>query len=243
MQSLSAQARYATLQQLGVTLWVPRKRLPYAAPSVQCDWPEAAAPLTGKAKLRAAMQPEPPPTPEPPAPAAPPIAPLPVPEAPVQNALPAAAPLTVDVWLLANGWQLVIEREEATAVTQQQLSLLQNLLAALYPGGMGIISQHTFAWPLPGVPVERGDQAELNLSLRAFLTGAQFHQAAVGLLVFGERSSSLLTTDLPALKLAEVYTGPPLPRLLEEPSLKQAFWQEAGGSGLRARFASSPVML
>lgn len=244
MQPLAAQQRYATLQAMGVTLWVPRKRLPGAAPSQQCDWPEAAAPISGKEKLLAEMQNQQPATP---APAAPPqtvqpAEPEPAPPPPPQ-ASQTAQPLAVDVWLLANGWQLVMERQEQSQLTQQHLRLLQNLLAALYPGGMGIVSQHVFAWPLPGVPMERGDDEELNLSLRAFLTGAQFRSPPVGILAFGDKASHLLSVPLQPLPLPEVYTAPALDQLLREPSTKHNFWQQAGVNGLRARFASSPVMM
>lgn len=237
MQSLGAQERYATLQAMGVTLWVPRKRLPGAAPSQQCNWPEAAAPISGKEKLLVEMQSQK--TAEPEVAQAPEPTPAPVPEQEVQK----SQPLAVDVWLLANGWQLVMERQEQSPLTQQHLRLLQNLLAALYPGGMGIVSQHLFAWPLPGVPLERGDEEELNLSLRAFLTGAQFRSPPAGILAFGERASHLLSVPLQSLPLPEVYTAPSLLQLLQSPQDKQAFWHQAGINGLRARFASSPVMM
>lgn len=251
MSSLTAQARYATLGHLGVSLWVPRKRLPNAAPSPQCDWPAAIAPLTGKEKLRAALEPAPSPSKvEVPQPASKPAAAKPAPpEVAVAAPEPLAAqparvaPLSLDVWLLANGWQLVIERPQAQPLTPASLRLLQNLLAALYPGGMGILSQHAFHWPLPGVPVERGDREELNLSLRAFLTGAQFQQQPVGILALGQRTSELLSAPTSSLPLPEVYTGPDLHALLSEAAAKRHFWQEAGSKGLRARFASSPVLL
>ncbi|WP_404415329.1 hypothetical protein [Marinospirillum sp.] len=246
MQPLAAQQRYATLKAMGVTLWVPRKRLVGAAPSHQCDWPEAAAPVSGKEKLLAEMQNHqqppaqtPPSDPHPVQPAKPEPAPAPPPPAAVLETTP---PLVADVWLLANGWQLVIERLQESPLTQPDLRLLQNLLAALYPGGLGIVSQHAFAWPLPGVPLERGDEEELNLSLRAFLTGAQFRSPPVGVLVFGERSGQLLSAHQ-ALPLPDVYTAPSLEQLLQNPQAKQAFWQQAGTNGLRARFASSPVMM
>lgn len=238
MQPSAAQQRYATLQTLGVTLWVPRKRLPGAAPSQECAWPQAAAQVSGKEKLLAEMQNHQPAEPA----VNPPVAPVPEVAAPQPEASQAVAPLAVDVWLLANGWQLVIERQQQELLTQQGLKLLQNLLAALYPGGLGIISQHAFFWPLPGVPLERGDEEELNLSLRAFLTGAQFRNPSVGLLVFGERSSHLLAANQ-VLPLPEVYTAPTLSHLLQEPLAKQHFWQQAGVTGLRARFASSPVLM
>jgi hypothetical protein len=228
---------------MGVTLWVPRKRLAGAAPSQECDWPETIAPVSGKEKLLAEMQNN-----QQPIAQAPPSEPHPVqPEtAPVSTStevlLQTAPPLLADVWLLGNGWQLVIERQEEALLTQQDLRLLQNLLSALYPGGLGIVSQHTFAWPLPGVPLERGDEEELNLSLRAFLTGAQFRSQPVGVLVFGERSGQLLSVHQ-ALTVPDVYTAPSLAQLLHSPEAKRVFWQQAGTTGLRARFASSPVMM
>lgn len=243
MPQLTAHQRYASLQSLGVTLWVARKRLPGALPSTQCAWPQPEQPLKGKDKLRAALPakteaPPPPPTPSPPPEVA--AAPQPQPQAPPSQA--PVASLQADVWLLANGWQLVMERPSPQALTQQQVQLVQNLLAAFYPGGLGILSQHFFQWPLPGVPVEQGDEQELNLSLRAFLTGAQFQHRLAGLLAFGQRSSQLLSQDA-ALKLPEVYTAPGLDELLVSPAAKQAFWQQAGETGLRARFASSPLLL
>ncbi|SFC28679.1 hypothetical protein SAMN05660443_2079 [Marinospirillum celere] len=238
MPELTAHQRYATLQNLGVTLWVARKRLVGAQPSVLCDWPAPEPQVSAREKLRAEIQPQPEPK------KAPEITAQEVPLAPVLESPPQqqALPLVADVWLLANGWQLVMERQANQPLTQQTLSLLQSLLTAFYPGGLGILSQHRFQWPLPGVPVEAGDEEELNLSLRAFLTGAQFRQRLSGLLVFGSRASDLLTREA-ALSLPEVYAAPALDDLINRSEAKQHFWQQAGENGLRARFASSPLLL
>lgn len=267
MPDPSALTRYATLQRLGVTLWVPRKQLPGAAPSQVCDWPQPVR-LGAKERLWAELPPR--------VPQAPQQTPQPVPQpasqqtpqpAPQQTAaevvplllqeqaqeqeqttapsmpvaLARAAPLQVDVWVLANGWQLVAEHSGQQPLTQEAITLAQNLIRALYPGPIGLVSQHHFSWPLAGVPLDQGDDQELALSLAAFLTGAQFQRPAVALLLLGERLPKLLE-QVAHLPLPEQYAAPGLGQLLQQPTLKQQFWQQAGARGLRARFASSPLL-
>ncbi|WP_114416926.1 hypothetical protein [Marinospirillum perlucidum] len=250
MRQLAAQQRYATLKAMGINLWVPRHRLPFAAPSPQCDWPEPVR-VSAREQLRAELDTTTAPAANPPAPARvatpaeqqpevpePPVAATPS-EKPVktEGQIP---PLMADVWLLANGWQLVMEK--TAPLEQSSLQLVQNLLAALYPGGLGIISQQSFHWPLPGIPLDRGDEEELNASLRAFLSGPQFQPQPVGILALGERLETLLQTER-APALAEVYALPSLEQLLARPESKKQLWDLAGQMGLRARFASSPVLL
>lgn len=238
---LSAQQRYATLKVMGTHLWVPRVHLPGAAASSTCDWPTLVKPPSARERLveQAATVARPPAQileqDAQPSAAAPVIQPPPPPLAVVQ-------PLYADVWLLANGWQLVMEN-----ITGQQglqagdIKLLQNLLIALYPGGVGISDQQFFSWPLPGIPVEAGNEGELNMSLLAFLTGARFHGIQLaGCLVFGQRLEGLMSKAGNTLR---IFSAPSLNELQQSPAAKRAFWQQAGNSGLRAAFASSPLML
>ncbi len=249
MSELGALTRYARLQQLGVTLWVPRKRLPGAAPSQQCDWPQAATQPQAKQRLRAELELAPQQSTgkaEVGAKTAPPAAAVATPATatavPAVEAAPAQAePLQADVWMLANGWQLVAERSAHEVLTHEAVTLVQNLIRALYPQPIGLVSQHYFSWPLAGVPLDQGDEKELGLSLAAFLTGAQFQRPPVALLLLGERLPGLLG-QVANLPLPEQYAAPSLSQLFQQPALKQTFWQQAGAQGLRARFASSPLL-
>ncbi|SFX69934.1 hypothetical protein [Marinospirillum alkaliphilum] len=273
MSTLSAQQRYATLQVMGTRLWVPRVRLPGAAVSVACDWPTPAPVLSGRERLQQQMVDlrldtaphtentvaplSPPPSP--------PVSPIlstadqPQAEAAVVEQVAALArqasrqvvqpvqPLQVDIWLLANGWQLVLEAAQpATGLNEAELRLLQQLLLAFYPGGLGIASQERFVWPLPGVPVLPSDEGELSMALQAFLGGARYRSVQLGgVLCFGERSAAQLQAGSQRHRLLkrDVYQAPALHQLLQQPVLKQSFWQEAGESGLRAAFAASSVVV
>lgn len=246
---LSAQQRYATLKAMGTHLWVPRVHLPGAAASHQCDWPApikppsarerlvqqaAAAPVTKAQPQLQALEQEKQPLKQEAQPLAVPVV-QPPPAALVQ-------PLYADVWLLANGWQLVIENTTGQPGLQAgDIKLLQNLLIALYPGGLGISDQQFFSWPLAGVPVEAGNEGELNMSLLAFLTGARFHGVPLaGCLTFGQRLEGLMSKTANRLRL---FSAPSLTELQQSPAAKRTFWQQAGSSGLRAAFASSPLIL
>ncbi|NLW03663.1 MAG: hypothetical protein GX029_00250 [Pseudomonadaceae bacterium] len=256
---LSAQQRYATLQVMGTRLWVPRFQLQGAAASSVCDWPAPAKQLSARERLlqqQALAAPSSSATaPVTPTPQQPPIAsPLPtnfqappvkLPPQPLvqqQATQPVAAllPLQANVWLLANGWQLVLENTNGSLGLQEvDVRLLHNLLIALYPGGLGIITQQVFSWPLPGVPVAVGDEGELSMALQAFLTGARLQGVQLGgCLVFGERLFNLMNNNI---NLPRLFASPSLAELQQNPAAKQAFWQQAGSSGLRAAFASSPV--
>ena len=275
---LSAQQRYATLQIMGTRLWVPRVSLQGAAPSKICDWPLPPKPMSARERLfqqqaKTAV------TPAPVTPVAPiPVAVIPTPAMPaapaifaapasavqqqplVNQAIQAAQPLQVIIWLLANGWQLVMEMPvmdtaagitigmniganvAATGLQEIDVKLLHNLLVALYPGGLGVVNQQVFNWPLQGVPVAAGDEGELSMTLQAFLTGARFQEVQLaGCLVFGERLFKLMEKNTHLLP--RLFSSPTLLELQRNPLAKQAFWQQAGNSGLRAAFASSPVML
>lgn len=243
---LSAQQRYATLKVMGTHLWVPRVHLPGAAASSTCAWPTPVKPPSARERLveqTAGIQAAAPvTTPQPPVQALEQVAqPL---AAPVIQPPPVAVvqPLYADVWLLANGWQLVMENVTGQPGLQAgDIKLLQNLLIALYPGGLGISDQQFFSWPLPGIPVEAGNEGELNMSLLAFLTGARFHGIQLaGCLVFGQRLEGLMSKAGNTLRL---FSAPSLTELQQSPAAKRDFWQQAGSSGLRAAFASSPLML
>lgn len=265
MIQLSAQQRYAALQVMGTQLWVPRVRLIGAADSQPCDWPEPAVKVSARERVLATRtsageaQPAPHATPAPAAVPAPASAPIPS-SAPTSTPtpflqpvteLPAKAavqvpPLHVDVWLMANGWQLVMENQQGQPGLQpEEIKLLQSLMMALYPGGLGISAQQFFSWPLLGIPVDAGDEGEMSMALRAFLTGARFQKVQLaGLLVFGSRLNNLLNNE-PSRQAAlpQIYTAPALSELLQQPQLKHNFWQQAGDSGLRAAFARSPVTI
>lgn len=275
MSSLSAQQRYATLQVMGTRLWVPRVRLPGAAASVACDWPAPAPVLSSRERLQqqmadlrqeAAPQTEntvaPLSVPTPALAPSPPTLPAvdqPQAEAAAVEQVAALAkqanrqvaqpvqPLQVDIWLLANGWQLVLEAAQpTTGLNEAELRLLQQLLLAFYPGGLGIASQERFVWPLPGVPVLPSDEGELSMALQAFLGGARYRSVQLGgVLCFGERSAAQLQASSQRHRLLkrDVYQAPALHQLLQQPVLKQSFWQEAGESGLRAAFAASSVVV
>ena len=243
MQQLSAQQRYATLQVMGTRLWVPRVHLHGAATSQACAWPAPAKRLTARERLlqQPAVQPVPLPQAE-----HPPLAKTEDSIAQanllVQPTQARVQPLHADIWLLANGWQLVMENLTGQPGLQTvEIKLLHNLLVALYPGGLGISGQQFFSWPLPGIPVEAGNEGELNMSLQAFLTGARFQGVQLaGCLVFGERLQGLMSKATHQLR---VFPAPSLAELQQNPAAKQAFWQQAGSSGLRAAFASSPLVL
>lgn len=245
MQQLNAQQRYATLQVMGTRLWVPRVSLVGAAASQACDWPAPEKKPSARERL---LQQQAPTRQEQAAPVQPPaqVAPAPLAEQqPLTSVNPtsqAIKPLYADIWLLANGWQLVMENLTGQPGLQEvEIKLLQNLLIALYPGGLGISSQQFFSWPLPGIPVEAGNEGELNMSLQAFLTGARFQGVQLaGCLVFGERLQGLMSKAANSLR---VFPAPTLAELQQNPAAKQAFWQQAGSSGLRAAFASSPLVL
>lgn len=258
---LSAQQRYSTLQAMGTRLWVPRVLLPGAAPSTACDWPAPVKPPSARERLLQQIAPQA-------IPQAPPIHQTPVPEqhihapaeavqtpAPTTQTVQVAQPVLevqppqviiqpvqADVWLLANGWQLVMENLTGQPGLQEgDIKLLHNLLVALYPGGLGVSDQQFFSWPLPGIPVEAGNEGELSMTLQAFLTGARFQGVQLaGCLVFGERLKGLLAESA---HLPRLFTAPSLAYLQQNPAAKQEFWLQAGSSGLRAAFASSPVML
>ncbi|HKM15900.1 MAG TPA: hypothetical protein VJY63_08270 [Marinospirillum sp.] len=237
---LSAQQRYATLQVMGTRLWVPRVHLQGAAPSVACDWPAPAKPISARERLLHQQHQQ---NQEHQQSQQPPVA-LPVTVQTVEQ--PAVAqplqPLQATVWLLANGWQLVMENtDHQPGLQEADIKLLHNLLMALYPDGLGIVAQQVFNWPLLGVPVAVGDEGELSMTLHAFLTGARVQGVQLaGCLVFGERLFRLMekSTSMPRL-----FASPSLFELQQDALRKQAFWQQAGNSGLRAAFASSPVVL
>lgn len=151
-------------------------------------------------------------------------------------------PLQANVWLLANGWQLVMENPEGQLGLQEvDIRLLHNLLIALYPGGLGIVNQQVFNWPLPGIPFVEGNEGELGNVLHAFLTGARLQGIQLaGCLVFGERLLNLMQNNTSSGSL-RLFACPSLAQLQQNPNAKQDFWQQAGSSGLRAAFASSPV--
>lgn len=261
MIQLNAQQRYATLQVMGTHLWVPRVRLVGAAASEQCDWPEPAARVSARERVLAtrtsaadaqpaaqaapapAAVPAPTPAPIPTSASAPLLQPVTEPPAKAAVQVP---PLHVDVWLMANGWQLVMENQQGQPGLQPEaIKLLQNLMTALYPGALGISAQQFFSWPLPGIPVDSGDEGEMCMALRAFLTGARFQNVQLsGLLVFGSRLNNLLNNEPSRLAaLPQIYSAPALLELLQQPQLKRDFWQQAGDSGLRAAFARSPVII
>lgn len=270
---LTAQQRYAVLQQMGTKLWVPRYTLAGAAPSSVCNW-ELPAPLPSKKlaviqELTAAHTHDAHTT----LPTTTPVAtssdaanstpqsltpsalkltqqhnnlttaqPIAASTTVEQELVPEAAPLTAEVWLLANGWQLVMETPQRLTPLQAQnrINLLHGLLRAFYPHNLGILSQETFTWPLAGIPLEVGNSGELARSLQAFLTGARFHKVQLaGCLVFGPRLTKLLTEENPQLGY---FGAPSLEAMLREPKLKQDFWHTAGAQGLRASFASSPLV-
>jgi len=246
---LSAQQRYATLQVMGTRLWVPRFCLSGAAPSYTCDWPAPVKQLGARERLlqqqtvavkkeQTLAQPVPPDEQQPLQEVIPVSQAVSL-EQPAQSGI---QPLYADVWLLANGWQLVMENLRGQpGLSETDIKLLQNLLVALYPGGLGISGQQFFSWPLPGIPVEAGNEGELNMSLQAFLTGARFQGVQLaGCLVFGERLQGLMSK---AGKGLRVFSAPSLAELQQDPVAKQVFWQQAGSSGLRAAFASSPLVL
>jgi len=246
MQQLSAQQRYATLEVMGTRLWVPRVSLVGAAASQTCDWPTPEKKTSARERL---LQQQALPTKqEQTAAIQPPVQAAPIPLAgqpPLTEVNPvsqAIQPLYADIWLLANGWQLVMENLTGQPGLQEvEIKLLQNLLVALYPGGLGISGQQFFSWPLPGVPIEAGNEGELNMTLQAFLTGARFQGVQLaGCLVFGERLQDLMSKAGSALR---IFPAPALVELQQNSAAKQAFWQQAGSSGLRAAFASSPLVL
>lgn len=258
---LSAQQRYATLQVMGTRLWIPRFQLQGAAPSVACDWPAPAKPISARERLLHQQQNQQrqapriatpitasPVTTQKIAPAAvvnlvpPPVQLAEQPNAPVELMQSATQPLQATVWLLANGWQLVMENTNHQPSLQEvDIKLLHNLLVALYPKGLGIIAQQVFNWPMLGVPVAAGDEGELSMTLHAFLTGARVQGIQLaGCLVFGERLVRVMEKNS---NMPRLFASPSLLKLQQDPFAKQAFWQQAGSSGLRAAFASSPVVL
>lgn len=237
---LSAQQRYATLKVMGTHLWVPRVHLPGAAASSVCAWPAAVKPPSARERL---FQQNPAPVaqvaPSQPPPAV--AAPAPLVEIPITPPAPVKTqPLYADVWLLANGWQLVMENLTGQQGLQEgEIKLLHNLLFALFPGGLGLTDQQFFSWPLPGIAVSAGDEGELTMTLQAFLTGARFQKVQLaGCLVFGERLVNLMNKTKTPIRL---FSAPSLNELQQSTAAKQQFWQQAGSSGLRAAFASSPV--
>lgn len=258
---LSAQQRYATLQIMGTHLWVPRVQLQGAAPSKICDWPLPAKPISARERLlqqqvktaplvqqSAAVPPVS--APQAQVPKAQAQQPLTQPQPQQQgiqanqavHSLQAAQPLQATIWLLANGWQLVMEIPNgAIGLQEVDVKLLHNLLVALYPGGLGIVAQQNFNWPMLGVPVAAGDEGELSMTLQAFLTGARVQGIQLaGCLVFGERLFKLMEKNA---NMPRLFASPALIDLQQQPLAKQAFWQQAGNSGLRAAFASSPMVL
>ncbi|MBE0506741.1 MAG: hypothetical protein IBX50_08470 [Marinospirillum sp.] len=254
MIQLSAQQRYAALQVMGTQLWVPRVRLVGAAASQPCDWPEPAVKISARERVLATLMPAATvvteTSTETQVPVSEPVVvPVPLPQ-PVEHQpaepLLQVQPLHVDVWLMANGWQLVMENLQGQPGLQpEEIKLLQNLMMALYPGALGISAQQFFSWPLPGIPVDAGDEGEMSMALRAFLTGARFQKVQLaGLLVFGSRLNHLLNNE-PSRQAAlpQIYTAPALSELLQQPQLKHNFWQQAGDNGLRAAFARSPVVI
>lgn len=254
MIQLSAQQRYAALQVMGTQLWVPRVRLIGAADSQPCDWPEPAVKVSARERVLATLTPAAvvvtETSTETQVPLSEPVVvpaslPQPVANQPAEP-LTQVLPLHVDVWLMANGWQLVMENQQGQPGLQpEEIKLLQSLMMALYPGALGISAQQFFSWPLPGIPVDAGDEGEMSMALRAFLTGARFQKVQLaGLLVFGSRLNNLLNNE-PSRQAAlpQIYTAPALSELLQQPQLKHNFWQQAGDSGLRAAFARSPVVI
>ncbi len=253
---LTAQARYATLQAMGGRVWVPRYQLPGAAPSRLCDWPEPETRPHGRERLLSvahesavstppepAVVSSPPPTDRFSAPVVEATAPAQADLQPAPSVAPViTTPLQLDVWLLANHWQLVVGSQ---AMSETEIRLLQSLLTALADQPLGVISRYAFAWPIAGVPLAQGDEQEKNASLRAFLCGACFMQARIpGLLVLDAEAAALLAHQDPRLPaLPPVYSLPHPAQMLADPAIKQHFWQQAGDSGLRAHFASSPVIL
>lgn len=267
---LSAQQRYATLQIMGTRLWVPRVNLQGAAPSKICDWPLPAKPISARERLLQ-QQVKAAPLVQQSAAVVPVSAPqAQVPKAQAQqqpltqppqqqqgqgiqanqavhslqvtHSLQSSQPLQATIWLLANGWQLVMEIPNGAAGLQEvDVKLLHNLLVALYPGGLGIVAQQNFNWPMLGVPVAAGDEGELSMTLQAFLTGARVQGIQLaGCLVFGERLFKLMENNA---NMPRLFASPKLIDLQQQPLAKQNFWQQAGNSGLRAAFASSPVVL
>lgn len=240
---LSAQQRYATLQVMGTRLWVPRVHLQGAAPSVACDWPLPAKPISARERLLQQHQQNQQPVQQQQVQQQPPVA-LPVTVQTVEQpaVIPFVQPLQATIWLLANGWQLVMENTNHQPSLQEvDIKLLHNLLVALYPKGLGIIAQQVFNWPMLGVPVAAGDEGELSMTLHAFLTGARVKGIQLaGCLVFGERLFKLMEKNS---YMPRLFASPSLLELQQDPFAKQAFWQQAGNSGLRAAFASSPVVL
>lgn len=256
MTAMLAQQRYATLQLMGTRLWVPRVRLPGAAPSPVCDWPLPQPQMSARERLLQEQRdaglealPEPPrdvaiavPAPVTPPPSAvvarsqPTVTPAPEPRLPPADA--SLVPVSLQVWLLANGWQLVLDEVPSAP----ELKLLHQLLMALYPGTLGSVSQELFRWPLPGIPVMGDDGGEMLMALQAFLSGARFQQMPrAGVLIFGERLAALAQSPVQVGE-PRVFQAPSLSALMQHPALKRRFWQEAGDSGLRAVFASSPVV-
>lgn len=255
--SLTAQQRYATLQLMGIQVWVPRLSLPGAAPSPVCPWPDKPAAPSNKTVAIAPVATTPTQQARPESNKASPVVSPPQAltnpsasiAAPVQPAAAASLvqPLEAEVWLLANGWQLVLDKlpepdmQPAAQQREALIRLLHNLIKALYPEGLGISSQEVFSWPLPGVPLEAGHEGELSMALQAFLTGARFQQVQLaGCLVFGERLGQLLPATQESVRR---FFAPNLVSLLNNPQAKQDFWQEAGTSGLRALFASAPLLV
>ncbi|WP_416885386.1 hypothetical protein [Marinospirillum sp.] len=254
MNLSTTQQRAVYLQRLGIPLWVPRYQLPGAAPSTSCDWVlpqpqpsrkerllEATTALERSTPPKSAPALEQQPAAQAPHPIEEMAPPSATPTPPTEPAAVATAlPLQADVWLLANGWQLVLELD--APLNQGDIQLTQNLVRALAPQGVGLVSQKLFSWPR--AQLAAGSELDLITSLRTFLTGAQYQQhPIVGLLALGPRVTQLLTEPAaPWPPLPTLYTGPSLIQLRTSAQHKATFWQQAGEHGLRAHFASSALL-
>lgn len=229
---LSAQQSYSYLQAMGIKLWVPRLELPNAAPSVQCEWdkPEAASRPRVVSSRQEIQQKE--------------SQQQEVQQAAVREVLNEAAPvaeleaLSLSVWQLANSWQLVLPQQ----ITAPAINLLTNILYALHPQTLGINKQLGFNWPMPNLPSNLTKE-EAAFSLQAFLTGANFNQLkAEGCIIFAPEVKPLLPI-LNQLKPNHFYLAANLEEMLQKPSLKAEFWQQAQATNLLDNFKACWVRI
>lgn len=242
--------RLQYLEAMGLTAWTARYRLPGAAETPACDWPEEA-PVPAQApqaRLQALLQepaaprresPEATPkaSPEatagpgrakallgeaPQAPAAKPSEPQPQPADPSASTEPPQA-LRFSVQLMALEGRWLVLLPEAPDAMQQRL--LNNLGRA---AGLPLVAPafQRFDWPMmEGLPVE-APLEEAREGLKAFIAGRGWHPER--LLVFGPSPelSRVLAIDAERSEglALPAWQGPSLAELAGDGEAKRALW-------------------
>ena len=253
------------LQAFGIRQWVPRVRLPYAAPSPTCAWPQPQSPhaqaqdyrqtLLKRAhtqKLANANTKQ-----APSVQVAPTQAPSPTPSQQDAHQTPAASPaaslsthpiteqtpstqtdihLDLTLEVLTNGWW-ILRATPSAAQRRLQQKLLAHILFTWHPK-VDFLTRQRFVWPFPHLPVTEimREPEQARLSLYAYLTGHQFKAIPRHhLLVCGDELTPWIHASL------DYHLWPNLDTLLQDPQQKARFWHQQ--QALRAHFAASPLLL